>query len=406
MSRKRLLFVSPRFLFPADEGGKIRTGQVLRGMKGGAFEITLVAPAVRDAASRFAQELSSVCDRFVSWPLRERSKGHKVLRMRHLFARWPIPIVTDCDANAQRIIERELATQPDVVVFDFAHAAIFRPRGLNAPSVMFTHNVESEIFARHADVASNPLARWIWANQHRKMERFEREELARFEAVVAVSQRDADRFREAFALERVAVIPTGVDLEFYRHELPGEANQVVFTGAMDWAANVDGIEFLLDEVWEHVLQHVPDARMKVVGRNPPAHLRDKAKRFEGFTFTGFVDDIRDHVPGAAAYVIPLRVGGGTRIKGYEALAMGAPLVSTTVGVEGLSLEPGEHYLQADTAQALADALVRVLQDRELGRRLSVTARRFVEENFSFERAARVFEEVCLGAIAQPDHPRP
>src|SRR5690606_6689229 len=135
------------------------------------------------------------------------------------------------------------------------------------------------------------------------------------------------------------------------------------TGSMDWMANIDGIEYLLREVWPAVLAGGPDARMVVVGRNPPPGLVEEARR-RGYawTFTGWVPDTRPYVWDSAAFVVPLRVGGGTRLKVYEAMAMGCPVISTSLGVEGLPVEDGRHCLLADTPESLAAAIVRVLHD--------------------------------------------
>ncbi|MHC4548641.1 MAG: glycosyltransferase family 4 protein [Planctomycetota bacterium] len=392
-AKPHLLFVCPVFLFPPASGGRIRTSQILRGMKGGAFEITLCSPAPKDAEQRHRAELAQVCDRFVGWPEPRRGRLFKIARLRHLLSPLPIPAETDRTRAGSRVVARELAARPDVVVFDFLHSVVVAPKRVDIPAVMFTHNVEAEIFRRHRDVASNPVARWVWQDQLAKMARLEREALARFDTVVAVSERDAGYFRERCGIEDVAVIPTGVDLDYFAYQPPGDADKVIFTGSMDWMANIDAMEYLLAEIWPEVVARRPTARMVVIGRSPPAHLVRQGGR-AGWELTGFVDDVRDAMAGASAYVIPLRVGGGTRIKAYEAMAHGCPIVSTSVGVEGLPLEPDRHYLLADDAGAFASAIVRLLEDRELRARLSRAARAHVEAHFSCERVAAAFEKIC------------
>jgi glycosyltransferase involved in cell wall biosynthesis len=313
-----------------------------------------------------------------------------------LASRLPIPVVTDRSPAGRSTVAAALARKPDVAVFDFLHSAILAPSSLNGmPSVLFTHNVESEIFRRHVEVAANPLKRAVWRDQLRKMERYEREVLSRFRTVVAVSERDAAWFREGLGIDHAEIIPTGVDTGFYSYSPPDGEGQVAFTGAMDWLANIDAMDWFLDEIWEQVAREHPGASMKVIGRNPPASLVGKAKaRGLRWQLTGFVDDVRPHVRGSSVYVIPLRVGGGTRIKVFEAMAMGCPVVSTSIGVEGLPLEAGRHYLLADTAPDFAAAVVRLLRDRGLRETMAQEARRYVEEHFSFRRAAQVFEEIC------------
>ena len=402
MARPRLLFIAPRYLLPADSGGKIRTGHVLRGLKGGHFDVTLISPAPDGAAARDAAELALMSDRFASWPEVERGPLFAYSRLRHLPSRLPIPVATDVSEAGRRLVARELARRPDLVVVDFPHTAVLLPEEIAPPTVIFTHNVEAEIFARHERVAGNSLRRVVWRDQFAKMRRFEREVLRRFDTVIAVSERDRDHFRREYGVDP-AVIPTGVDLDYFAYQPPDPSPEVapiiVFTASMDSAANIDGMQWFMDAVWPFVVAAVPSARVTVVGRNPNAKLVQAAKeRGLPWHFTGFVDDVRPYVHEAAAYVIPLRVGGGTRIKAYEAMALGRPVVSTLIGVEGLSLEPGRHYLLADTAEAFAHSVGKVLRDGALRLQLAGSARQLVEASFSAGKAAEVFQTICINTL--------
>jgi glycosyltransferase involved in cell wall biosynthesis len=168
---------------------------------------------------------------------------------------------------------------------------------------------------------------------------------------------------------------------------------------MSWAANVDGIHFLLDEVFPLLLRARPKIRAVIIGRNPPASLSDKIKeRGLAVTLTGFVDDIRPHVAQANVYVIPLFVGSGTRIKAFEAMAMGRPVVSTTLGVEGLDVTDGENYLRADDAASFARSILTLMDDAAMRVRLAAAARQLMEDRFSWSRVARQFEAICLRTL--------
>ncbi len=396
--KKKLLFISPRFLFPADSGGKIRTTQILRGMKNGAFEITLLSPSP-ELISGYQRDIDSICDHFLSWPEQKQGRMFPLTRMRYLFSSLPIPVITDRSAVGRKRVASELANGPDVVVFDFPHSVIHAPENIDIPSVMFTHNVEAEIFYRHTRVAGNPATRAIWKNQYKKMFDLEKKTLARFDLNIAVSARDADYFRKHFHLDNIRQIPTGTDLDYYSYQIPGENKRLVFTGSMDWSANIDGLTYFIESIWPAVLHADPDVTLQVVGRNPPAQMVKKYTRQQsGIEFTGFVDDVRPYAWNAVVYIIPLRVGSGTRIKAFEAMAMGCPVVSTTLGVEGLGLVPEKHYLCADTQEAFINATIRLLNDKTLRETLSRNARQYVEENFSSQRVSDEFETICLEAI--------
>jgi polysaccharide biosynthesis protein PslH len=397
VSRPRLLFISPRFLFPLDEGGKVRTVGMLRAMKGRKFEILLVSPAPPDAA-RYKDDMHGICDRFNSWPVPHHSSLWRVLA---LAGSLPVSVAGDRSSQGSQIVAHELAASPDLLVVDFPHAAVLLPRHLNTPSVIFTHNVEAEIFERHAQVAKH-ARKPVWQRETAKMQKFEHATLHRFDTVVAVSQRDERVLAARYGLDNIQTIDTGVDLDFYAFHPPGpSARTVVFSGAMDSRSNIDGIEFLMDEVWPRIIAARPEARMVVAGRNPPQNLVAKAAR-KGllWEFTGFLDDIRPAVLAGDVSVIPLRVGSGTRLKAFEAMALGRPVVSTALGVEGLAVEPGTHCLIGDTADAFADAVLRLLADDELRRSQAVAARKLLEERFSWAAVARQFEAICETTLAR------
>ncbi|MCC7486337.1 MAG: glycosyltransferase [Burkholderiales bacterium] len=403
-AKPRLLFVSPRYLLPADSGGKIRTTNVLRGLKGGAFEVTLASPLPEGSDGTEPAEVRALCDRYAGWKSEPRGAAFQWTRLRHIASRLPIAVATDTTAAGAEAVARELAGRPDLVVVDFPHTAVIAPPPYPCASVLFTHNVEAEIFRRHVEVASNPVKRAVWSDQASKMQRFEHELLGRFTAVVAVAERDREYFAREYGAANVSVIPTGVDLDYFRHagDEPAAApdgGTVVFTGSMDWLANVDGVGYFMDDVWPAVARARPAAQCVIVGRSPPAVMVERARaRGLKWRFTGFVDDVRPYVRDAHVYVIPLRVGGGTRLKVYEAMAMGRAVVSTRLGVEGLPVEPGRHYVQADAADAMAAAIAALLGDGARRAELAAQARRLVEENMSSLRAAKVFEEICLGAL--------
>jgi len=392
--RPRLLFVSPRFLFPLNEGGKIRTTGILRAMKGGAFDITLASPAPPEV-DRYEKEISSVADRFVSWP---EYRAGVLGRAAAVLSKLPVSVATDRSEAGRRTVAAEMP-EADVLVADFPHSAVLLPAEGPGASIMFTHNVEAEILERHASVATG-WQRIVWARQAFKMARFEGDALRRFASVIAVSARDAVALAARYDLAHVPRIDTGVDLEFYRYQAPRDAARVVvFSGAMDSRSNIDGIEFLLRDVWPLVVAKNPEARMLVVGRNPPDALVAEA-RAAGlpWEFTGTVDDIRPSLEQADVAVIPLRVGSGTRLKAFEAMACGLPVVSTTLGVEGLGLEPEAQYLAADSAEDFARAICRLLRDLPARRRLAQGGRELLEARYGWDRIGRQFETICLDAL--------
>ena len=402
--RPRLAFVSPVFLFPNDAGGKIRSTNILRGLKGGKFELVLVGPATPEQQTRWSHEIGQVCDQFIPWePVVERARWRRAF---DLLGSLPVNVANDRTAAGTAALQA-LAGRDDIdlVVFDFVHSAVLLPESMRCATVCFTHNVEAEIFGRHAEQAPDFVRRRLWRSQHAKMQRFEREALSAFTAVVAVSERDAKYFAEHYGVSRAHAIPTGVDLDFFAWNPPPAVTEatpptVVFTGSMNWIANIDGVRFFLEQIWPHVIETVPAARFVVVGRDPPPALVAQARNHRNVQFTGFVDDVRPYVHAAHAFVIPLLVGGGTRIKAFEAMAMGCPLVSTSIGIEGLDVAPDRHYICRDDPASFAAAIVELLNDGALRNGISRRARQCVEEQFGHAVAAHVFEDICVEALVR------
>jgi glycosyltransferase involved in cell wall biosynthesis len=410
MARSRLLFVSPQFLFPADAGGKIRTTGILRAMKGGHFDITLLSPATGDQPRRFARELGAICDRFRFWPApRYGSVVSAMRRFAALASRLPASIALDRSRAGTALIADALGAHPDVVVADFAHAAVLFDQVPRKGSVVFTHNVEAEIFARHAVTAENPLARAIWNAQRRKMAEFEARQLPNFSKVIAVSERDLGFFLESYGVRGAETIPTGVDFEYFGAvasppslAVAPKGGELVFTGSMDWPANIDAMQYCMNQIWPLIVAARPEARMTIVGRDPPASLVDKAQaRGVNWRFTRFVDDVRPFIRDADLYIVPLRVGGGTRLKIYEAMAMRRPVVSTSIGVEGLPIEAGNHYRRADTAEAFAAEVLQLLAAPFQAAEMAENAYDFILKRYSIRRVASIFEEICKRAVAAP-----
>lgn len=402
--RPRMAFVSTMFLQPEDTGARIRTCNVLRGLKGGQFDITLLGPGAEDQKQRYAQELQGLCDRFISWdPPAEKPRW---MRAADVVGRWPVNVLSSVAGDAIPTVSRVLSEQKfDLVVFDFLHASPLLPAKLDAPAVCFTHNVETEIFERHAQQASSRAMRLLWAQQARKMRRFEKAALGRYDRVIAVSERDASIFAREFGCDRVSPIPTGVDLDYFSFSQPQPAGdeqggKVVFTGSMDWDANINGVQFFLRDVWPLVLKRRPHAQFEVIGRNPAASLLKLAKETTGVHFTGRVDDVRPYVRDGQVFVIPLRVGGGTRIKTFEAMAMGRPVVSTTLGVEGLDVRDEEHLLIRDDPAAFAQAVLTLLDQPERCHTMASAARHLVQTQFGHRAVAAVFEAICLSTLTE------
>src|SRR5262249_5496518 len=195
---------------------------------------------------------------------------------------------------------------------------------------------------------------------------------------------------------------TGVDVEFFQPsgDVAPEANNLVFTGSMDWLPNEDAIRYFTEQIMPLIRQKISAVTLTVVGRNPYPALLELSKRDRSIVVTGRVDDVRPFIEKAAAYIVPLRVGGGTRLKIFEAMAMEKAVVSTSVGAEGLPVRNDEELILADTPEAFAGSVVSLLQDQELARRLGQRAAARVREMFGWRRVAESFALICENTVNQ------
>lgn len=402
----QILWLKTELLHPVDKGGKIRTYYMLRELNR-EHQITYLTLDDGTAAPDAVERATEYCDEVVRIPFRTRAKftpGFYAELLRNLVSPLPYFLAKYRSAPMrQAIAERVADGQFDVLVCDFLVPGVNLPDELPCATVLFQHNVEAMIWKRHYEVQNHPLKKAYLREQWRRAHRFERVACRRFDQVVAVSEDDAEIMRREYDVRAVADIPTGVDTEFFRPSgtEPLEPHNLVFTGSMDWLPNEDAIRYFTERILPRIRRAVPGVTLTVVGRNPFPGLVELSKRDPSVIVTGRVDDVRPYMERAAAYVIPLRIGGGTRLKVYEAMAMEKPIVSTTVGAEGLPVRHDEELLLADTPEAFADAVVRVLRDRSFADEIGARAARLVRAEFGWQGVAREFETLCRRAINEP-----
>lgn len=399
----RILWLKTELLHPVDKGGRIRTYHMLRRLKRD-HRVTYLTLDDGDADKDARERAEEYCHELVRVPHRTRAKfsaGFYAELAANLFSPLPYFIRKYESAAMRREIERRASrAEFDVLVCDFLSPSVNVPQRVGAATVLFQHNVEAMIWKRHYEVQKNPVKKAYLYGQWRKAVHFERAECRRFDRVVAVSRDDAEQMRIEYGVRQVEDVPTGVDTEYFRPRgaEKKEPHNLVFTGSMDWLPNEDAIRYFTSEVMPRVKQILPDVTLTVVGRKPYPGLVELSRRDPSVTMTGRVEDVRPYIERAAAYVVPIRVGGGTRLKIYEAMAMESPVVSTTVGAEGLPVEDGREILLADTPEAFAEAVVRVLTDEEFARSLASRAAETVRERFGWERAAEKFASICERAV--------
>jgi glycosyltransferase involved in cell wall biosynthesis len=252
----------------------------------------------------------------------------------------------------------------DLVVADFLVSTINLSHPLPVPTVVFQHNVEAQIWARRAQHAPL-LVRWFIRGQADKMLRYERAACRRADHIFVVSDADRQTHQREYGVLPPTVISTGVDVaQFSADPITPEENRIAFVGSMDWQPNEDAILHFVETILPRLRDQRPQVNLTIVGRNPSPRVRSLADKDHRIAVTGQVPDVRPYIRSAAATIVPLRIGGGTRLKILESMAMGRPVVSTTIGAEGLNLTNGDGLIIADEPAAFAAATARLLADEE------------------------------------------
>jgi glycosyltransferase involved in cell wall biosynthesis len=270
-------------------------------------------------------------------------------------------------------------------------------RGLTgAPRLIMAHNIESLIWQRYAETESHPFKRWFIKHQWRKFLRFERWAFRDADRVVAVSAEDARGIADRFGPRNLAVVDNGVDPAFFRPmSLPRQPEQILFLGSLDWRPNQDAVRLMLEQVFPAVRAKEPAARLCLVGRNPPNWLHRQVQDFSGVSLHAGVTDVRPYLARCGMLAVPLRIGGGSRLKILEALACGTPVVSTRIGAEGLHLEPGKHLLVVDRVEDMAGTLAQCIRDPETAGILADRGRQRVIERYDWDTLADKLEEIWI-----------
>jgi sugar transferase (PEP-CTERM/EpsH1 system associated) len=400
----KILWVKVGGLVPLDTGGKIRSYHILRELSR-RHEVTFFT-SYAEHRDDIHGELDAIFAQVIRYPLRvprSRSFGHLTHYARGFFSSQPHQFLryhnSQVTLGLRHLLEKE---KFDVVVCDFLAAAGMIPWHIPMPKVLFTHNVEALIWKRQGAVARNPLWKVISWREYRTTAQAERRYLKLADHVLAVSDTDRDFFGRIIEPGKITVIPTGVDLDFFQPAAGEEQpNTLVFTGSMDYMPNEDGICYFIEQILPRVQSQIPNVALQVVGRRPSPRLLKLAAMTPGVKVTGGVEDIRPYVQRGSVYVVPLRVGSGTRLKIFEAMAMGKAVISTSVGAEGLPVRSEQDILIADTPEAFANAVVRLLGDHKLRGDLGRAARELVVQKDGWASVAKHFEST-LETLLSPD----
>lgn len=407
MSEKpRLLFLSQTLPYPPHGGVQIRTFHTLRNLAK-RFDVTALCfyrwkpgrlePDV-EGAIRALGEFADVR----AFPI-PQEHGRVRLLLDHARSVLTGRVYTVSTYRSAVFVQAVREAQQEVH-FDIAHLDSLDLSGYlpllgELPTVCVHHDAQSLLLRRRAHHQGSWPKSAYFRYQARLMEKEERVVCTNVDLNVTVSETDSEVLRQVAPRGNFRVVPNGVDIGFFQPRVAEESG-IIFVGGTTWYPNKDALDFYRSSVLPEIRKRLPKVRTTWVGRASEEEVHSYSSAPHGLDLTGYVDDVRPFIAAAACYVVPIRIGGGTRIKILDAWAMGKAVVSTSIGCEGLNARDGENILIADTPTEMVDRIQSVIENPELRHRLGANGRRTVEEDYSWDAIGNRMNRLYLDLIAR------
>lgn len=395
---QRILVVTPSIPYPPNWGFGIRVYQFLKHLSR-THQVSLVCYAHPGEEAKIA-ELEKICHAVhtVPAPL-NRQSDKRFAQLASLVSPRSFSSGSLRTPAMQSLLTRLLETENfDIVQIESSQLGSY-PYGTRSVLIVDEHNLEYELLYRMYQTERSPLRRLYNWLEYTKFRREEQDCWQKADACIFTSEREQQIVNEQMPRKAAHVAPNGVDIEYFQpSSAPVDPNSLVFTGLISYRPNTDAVLFFVNEVLPHIVRKRPETVFSIVGMGPP----DEVTRLAGpnVIVTGEVPDVRPYIEKAGIFVVPLRMGSGTRLKVLEGLAMGKPMVSTRLGCEGIEVRDGEHLLMADDPQAFAQAVLRLMDDRALAQNLAAAGRALVEGHYSWASIVQTMEQFHLRVVQE------
>lgn len=397
-----ILMLTQVLPYPLDSGPKFKTYHVLKYLAE-RHEVTLVSFVREDDDPRALAHLQSLCQAVYTAPMKRSRLQDAGFMLASLATNRPFLMLRDERPAMRTILQRVAGAQDgrkqppgfDVVYADQLNMAAYALGVPGRRRVLDEHNILWALCRRICATLPQGPKRWALEREWRLLRRYEREMTHRFDLILTVSEEDKAALAEiADGPAQIEVLPIAIDPG------PGPLSRnptephILHLGTMFWPPNVDGVLWFAHEVYPRIRARLPQVRFSIVGADPPPEVRALSAQDASIAVTGYVADAQPIIQKSSVLVVPLRAGGGMRVKILNALAQGLPVVTTTIGCEGIAVVPERDLLVADTPEEFAEAVLRVLMEEELARALAAHGRRLVEEKYDYRVVCRKLEAIC------------
>ena len=394
----KILYLTPTLPYPPDSGGRILVYNTIKGLCR-IHQITLLSFA-QGEQEKYVSFLREHCAEVETIPADHHDSKYALLA--NLLSRLPYNMSKYYAHGMRRKMLEILGRSDfDLVWIEHLHMAQYARFVQCTPVFLREQNIESTMMERYFRNMSNPLEKSYAFLQWKKLKRYEASILRRFDCCIVLSEVDQRLLHELSPQSRTEVIPCGVDLEYFRvSSSEREKDKIIFIGNLLFKPTCQGMSYFLNEIWPLIKKRRKEVRLHVVGPYPPEREADFTKHPD-VTLLGYVDDVRPHMANSALQVVPLKIASGVRLKILEAMAMELPIVSTSVGCEGLNLTSGEHILVADSGEEFAEKVLYLLEDENLGRQLARNSLRLIGKKYSWEAIIERLNQVCTDFAENP-----
>jgi len=378
-----ILFLSARIPYPLDTGAKIRTHYILKSLSV-ENKITMLTFYSDDHELDNIKYIQNDNVNVLAIKNTHINKNSYIKIITSLFSSLPITTSKYYSHEYKTTLNKLLEHDYDIIHCEHVHLAHYILQNVDVPRVLNAHNVEYKLAHQMYKYESNVIKKIVYKLQCTRMLKYEQKISSSFELILSVSENDKSDFLNLNPKGHIEAVDNGVDLNYFLYNSVKTENYIVFVGSMDWMPNIDGVNYFLESIFPIIKEQLPNVKFVVVGRNPTKNLINLSKSNSDFIVTGTVDDVRPYIEKAAVYVVPLRVGGGTRLKILEAFAMGKALVSTSLGCEGIDCIDAEHLLIRDDPQQFAYAVLDLFNDAECCEALGKNSYNLVRNKYSWD----------------------
>ncbi len=399
----KILFLTPYVPYPLNNGGLIRVHHLLLNL-GREHDVTAICMEPdNDAQAQGIDIFKNHGVQIETVPVARSQKKElkRLYQLQSLVSPKPYQYKQYHSKAMQDAVSKHLNDgNYDLLMVEFSQMGYYE-LNTDIPSFVDQHNVEYEIMHRTYETEKSPLRKILAYSEWKKYSKQEIENCEKFTGCLTTSQRDAEILQQRSPGMDCHVIPNGVDSEFFRaDDSEIDPNMVLFTGTISYYPNTEGILWFYKNIWPLIIAENPDATFCIAGKAPPPEVQAIADSDPAVTATGMVDDMRDYYNKAAVVVVPLRVGGGTRLKILEGMSMSKAIVSTSVGAEGIDHTNGNDILLKDTPEEFSTAVLTVMKNKALRQKLESGGRSLVEAKYDWRAVSQKLSLVFEEAIAK------